>query len=434
MKNYRVLVPIILVVLFVLSIYVLADGRLTEQQTYEKMLFSARDAASKGINVDAEKYYLETLRVKESFGLRMEIGEFYSHIGDEREAIDWVEETQEKYPTEPAAYEFLMKRHLNAENYASCYDLYDLSRRREVRSAYLDGAMEEIEYYFFINDTKYAEVGLYNGSFCPIKVKERWGYAGLSGNIAIPARYKEVGTIVSNLGPVVSLEDEAYFIDPEGNKKHVVLGAGYIEKIGALAGDVFPVYDGNLWSFYNLNNEHIFGGFEEISSIGNGVAAVKQGDKWALVDTAGNMLTEAIYDGFVKDEKEVVFRNNRLFAIEGGKYYLVDSNGSRISEQAFEAARIFADTTYAAVKLGGKWGFIDAKGEFVIEPAYEEARSFSNGFAAVMVDGKWGFITADNKMVIPAQFDGAMDFNSKGGVFIATEDGWNILRLYRYNH
>lgn len=434
MKNYKALVPIILVVLFLLSLYVLADGRMSSQKEYDQALFAARDAAAKGINVDADKYYQIALGKKESFELRMEIGKFYSHIGEEGEAVAWAEEIQEMYPTEPAVYEFLMARHLSAENYVSCYDLYELSRRREVRSAYLESVMEEIKYYYFINETNYIEVGLYNGAYCPVRVKEHWGYAGLGGNIVIKAKYKEVGTMILDLAPVVSLEGDAYFIDPQGNRKHVILGIGYVEKVGALVNDVFPVYDGNVWNFYNMNDEYIFGGFQEISSIGNGVAAVKQGDKWALADRAGKMLTEAIYDGFAKDEKDVVFRNNRLFAIEGGKHYLIDCNGKRISEQAFEDARIFADATYAAVKLGGKWGYIDAEGEFVIEPTYEDARSFSNGFAAVMVDGKWGFITADNKLVIQPQFNDAKDFNSKGGVFVGTEDGWQILRLYQYNH
>ena len=68
------------------------------------------------------------------------------------------------------------------------------------------------------------------------------------------------------------------------------------------------------------------------------------------------------------DEKGVVYRNDRIFAKAAGKYYLLDENGKKVTDDTFEDARPFNGEGYAAVRIDGKWGFIDKDGKVVIKP------------------------------------------------------------------
>ncbi len=83
------------------------------------------------------------------------------------------------------------------------------------------------------------------------------------------------------------------------------------------------------------------------------------------------------------DEKVLFTVMTEYLPKAAGKYYLLDENGKKVTDDTFEDARPFNGEGYAAVRIDGKWGFIDKDGKVVIKPEYVEARSFSNGFAAV---------------------------------------------------
>ena len=229
-------------------------------------------------------------------------------------------------------------------------------------------------------------------------------------------------------------DGNAYYIDTEGHKKKVIDFVDNVEKLGFIYDDIFPLYDGKDWTFYNRDGKKIAGGFDDVSSMGNGIAAVKEKDKWHLIDEKGKKVTDDEYDEIAMDEKGVVYRNDRIFAKAAGKYYLLDENGKKVTDDTFEDARPFNGEGYAAVRIDGKWGFIDKDGKVVIKPEYVEARSFSNGFAAVRKASGWGFIDEDNDVVIECKFDDAKDFNDHGCVFVAIDDKWNYLLLYSQNH
>mgnify|MGYP006334487577 CR=1 FL=1 len=151
------------------------------------------------------------------------------------------------------------------------------------------------------------------------------------------------------------------------------------------------------------------------------------------MDASGKDYTGKSYQGVVMDEKEIVYRNGRVFVYDGSGYRMIDSSGKEYGH-SFEDARTFNDATYAAVKVNGKWGFVNKEGEMVIDPVYDDARSFSNGLAAVMIDGAWGFIDKNGELVINAIFCDAKDFSAKGTAYVHDGKYWRLLVLYKYNH
>ncbi|MGI9015259.1 MAG: WG repeat-containing protein [Phycisphaerales bacterium] len=105
--------------------------------------------------------------------------------------------------------------------------------------------------------------------------------------------------------------------------------------------------------------------FDEARPFQNGVAAVRVGDRWGIIDRTGDYLVEPTY-----------------------------MNGPS-----------FAESDVAPVNFDGKWGYIDLQGNIVIEPTFDKARSFSDGCAPFSLDGAWGFIDLGGRVLVPPMFD-----------------------------
>lgn len=432
MKNYKFIVPIVLVVLFIVSIYMLYDAKASTKQKYEQFLVEARESRELGVVIDAETAYQSALSVTPSLKLYVEIGEFYKDAGQTKKAIDWGHNILTNYPKKVEGYEFLMNMYVERSDYAACFDLYNTFQKRKLSSKTIDKLIASIEFEYFFN-CEYVDVGIFSSGLCPVQLAEKWGYVNQTGNRIIECKFKSAGHHSVDLAPVVDAENDVYFIDGNGNKKKVVEGVKDVKQLGFIENGIYSLFDGKTWGFYNDDSKHVFGKYDEVSSIGNGIAAVKNGKKWTLVDRDGKDISGKAYDGVVMDEKSVVYRNDRIFVYDNLSYYMIDSSGKKISDQSYEDAKVFNDTTYAAVKIKGEWGFVDKEGKVVIEPEYEDARSFNNGFAAVKFAGKWGFINPEGKLVIECDFDDSKDFNGSGAVFVKQDDVWRLLRLFKYN-
>ena len=433
MKNYKLLVPIVLVVLFLGSIYMLSDIKKTEQNKYDQILFTARDYREKDIQIDAEEYYMQAASLRPTVELYVEIGQFYWETEQVKNAMDWGAGITKTFPKEPLGYEFLMDIYNQQEDYIACFRLAETFRKRQLKSEKVDAILSALEYEYYFNG-EFHGVAAYSEGLCPIQIDGKWGYADDVGDRIISATYQYAGPFSEGMAPITDREGNCYFIDYSGNKKHVVLGVSDIKQLGPMESGLFSLYDGQKWHFYNTDHQKVFGDYDAVSAMANGIAAVKTGSSWQLVNHAGEDLSGSTYAAVAADEKGVVYRDERLFVSDGTSWRMIDYSGNIIGNDTYEDVRVFADTTYAAVKKNGKWGFVDKTGAEVIAPQFEDARSFVNGMAAVQKDGLWGYINPEGNIVIDAQFENALDFNSAGGAFVFMEGEWNLLRLYKYNY
>ncbi len=433
MKHYKFLVPILLILLFVSSFYMLYDQKATALNEYNGYIKEARRCHEQGILTDAQVYYNKAMEVKPSLELSLEIGRFYLDTDQGRMALDFSETMVDNYPKDAASYEFRMELLCANRDYAECFSLANEFTKRGLSSEKMSSYINEIEYKFFFSG-KYEEVGIYSDGLCPVRLGEEWGYANTHGALNVECVYQNAGAYSSQLAPIVDGYGDAYYIDAQGNKKFVVTTVQNIVALGALKNDVLALNNGISWGFYDKNGTYLFGEYESVSSLDGGVAAVMKDESWMLVNREGKQLTAESYQDVILDESKVAFRNERCFVNDGTGYKMIDSTGKTYGTNTFEDARIFNDSSYAAVLLNGKWGFVDSSGNIVIEPQYDDARSFSYGYAAVKKDGRWGFIDKNGKIVIEPQFNNAKDINANGCVFVVRSDKWELLRLYKYNY
>ena len=162
--------------------------------------------------------------------------------------------------------------------------------------------------------------------------------------------------------------------------------------------------------------------------IQNKLGAVKQGDKWAVIDDGYNAVTDFIYDDIKTDDYGYCSISGRIFAKTAKGYVMLDENGKQLGESVFEDAKPFLTEEPTSVKINGKWGFADMDGNIVIEPQYDDARPFSGGLAPVKNGTAWGYITLENQMVIEDTFMDARSFY-KGVAPVREGNQWSAIRL-----
>lgn len=434
MKNYKGLVPIVLAVCLVLSFYMLITTRADVANQYNTYLKQAREYGEKGIVVDAVYNYNAAMAIKDSLDLHLEVGNLYVQMEELDMAIAWGQKMVENYPTEAAAYEFLLTRYRANSDFHRCFALYEVIQKRELASEKITEIMKDIQYVFYYGEA-FDDVGPYSDGYYSVNREGKWGLATVNGNTAVYARYASVGAFVNGLAPVKTFDGEVYFIDVDGNKKKVVTAAGNLTELQPMVGDLYAGFDGVSWAFYNTNDKKVSEDYSNVSLMANGVAAVQKDGRWQVVDGNFNPISTDTYTDVVQDDRGVACRNGVIFVNKGNGYYMIDTTGKQVCDKVFEDVRLFGDQTYAAVETAQGWTFIDGKGEFVFKDRYfDDARSFVNGFAAVCGDGLWGYIDQEGNEVIAYQFMDAKDFSPKGCAFVKTENAWILLRLYSKNY
>lgn len=95
----------------------------------------------------------------------------------------------------------------------------------------------------------------------------------------------------------------------------------------------------------------------------------------------------------------------------GQLWGLIDRSGSWVVEPRYEAVLGGSDGRFAIMD-GRRWGYVTTGGTLVISPRFESARPFSEGAAAVKEGGRWGYVLADGSYLQPPAFDQAGDIDS----------------------
>jgi hypothetical protein len=119
---------------------------------------------------------------------------------------------------------------------------------------------------------------------------------------------------------------------------------------------------------------------KEIGYVGNGLFVAKEGKNMLLVSTVGKA-TEVPY------QEVRVFGDGMAAVKEGDKWgYMMPSGEEKIKPQ-FEQAEVFANKL-AAVKMKGKWGVINRMGKWVVPAEYDEYKEDNQGNRKLTKGGK----------------------------------------------
>jgi len=434
MKTVTKLFPLLLVLLMVFSAYSVFSAAGKASSQYKDYIAQGDEKAREGLIVDAAGFYEQALALKDNVNLKVKIGTMYLENGYGSKAVAIGEKLVEDYPKEVAAYDFLLTCYNKAENYDDCYEIIETAEKRKLSSEFITEMKNKTAYLYDFDPCKFSDVLVCVNENSVVKSGDKYGFSTAKGKYALPAVYLDAGFFVDGIAPVKDENGEIYYIDVEGYKRKVIPKDLKCEMVGSLVDGMIVVFDGQKYSYYNEKFKLQFGPFDYAGTMIGGIAAVKEGELWYLVNKKGEKINKTPYEDIILNDREMANYFDRSFVKTGGAYIMVDSKGKQVGDQKFEDARLFASSGFAAVKQGGKWGFVNTEGAITIKPQFEDARSFNNDLAAVCKDGVWGYIAADGEIKIAPQFQYAMDFNNKGYAFVKCQDTWATIMLYRLNY
>lgn len=435
MKNYRTLVAVVLVFMMALSIYTMINSSIEQKAELDALQKQATELAEKGLYDKAVDKYKAMIFLDNKVDYHIAICNLYRDSGNMSERVFKCEETVAQFPNEPAVYATALQTYIDGNMLNVAFEMLGKFDGRQLQSAEVDKLRDTIEYSFFCEYLDSDEVGEPCGNFVTVCREGKWGYITMRGDDFVKPGYVKAGPFGLNSAAVLTEDGAWYQLGADGIMAQNIssLVEGKIEDVGITNDGLTPICVDGKYGYYNENFEKVFGEYDFAGGYNHGVAPVRTGDSWSIVNTEGKIIADGFQD-ISLDHRGLCCMQERMAVKKDGKYYLAGMDGKAIGKQKFDEMKCVSGGTMFAVKLGGKWGFVDLEGKIAIEPAYEDAHSFSNELAAVKKDSLWGFINEKNKMVIPAIYSDCSSMSSGGCALVQEGDVWSILKLYSKNY
>ena len=433
MKSLKNLMPIILVVCMILAAYVLFTSKMDLADEYEEYISQARSYAEQGIVSKSAEAYDSAIAMNDIFELNMEKAQMYSDNEYGVMAIESGEELVKKYPKDVRAYEFLLNQYFESKEYSDFFELKKETEKRHLTSDRINELYNEIEYLYELNYSGYDQAKNFSNGFWAVARDDSWGYLDEYGSRVIDFKYKSAKQFVLDVAAVEEQDGSWYYIDSNAEKAVVPSSDIKVKDLGVYT-QLIAISNDGKYGYYDHNFAYKFGEYDYAGSFNCGVAPVKIGNEWVLINENGEKITESKFEDVVMDEKGVAFRNDRAFVKTSDGYIMIDTAGNRIGTDLYKAAEVFVDNGPAAVKIGSKWGFVGTDGKLVINADYDNAHSFCYGLAAVCKNGRWGYINEESELCIDYAFEDALNFNEKGVSMVLDDNDWVVLLLTKYNY
>ncbi|MBS5112099.1 MAG: WG repeat-containing protein [Coprobacillus cateniformis] len=402
-----------------------------EYAGYNENVNKGNKAYSKEIYIDAIDYYENALQSKKTDSqVWIKLSDSYYHLGQSDQFLSTMEKAIDALPNHQELYVKLANYYIAIEDYESLYKILysanDVKDRKEI-----DSMIEKYRDNYTTIDQVYTNVGTWHDGYMVVQSGENYGLVNANGKLQLDTIYQNIGSFDSELKVVpVQLEDKWFYVTIEGYKK--LVGDHEYTYLGTFNDGYAPAsYKDKYGWIDNSFKDYKFEYDYTTMFIGN-VAAVKKGDKWALINKKFKLLTDFIYDEVKLDENGSIGNGEAIFVKQNNVYSLVDNKGKKISKEVFEDVRAFQGDQYAAVKKNGKWGFISTKGKKVIDYQYADAHSFCNGVAGVSNGTSWGAISQDKKVILDYNFQDIRAMSSNGVLVVKLGEQWQCIKIYSY--
>jgi WG containing repeat len=168
------------------------------------------------------------------------------------------------------------------------------------------------------------------------------------------------------------------------------------------------------WGYVDFSCSHIVipPQFSYAYGFSEGVAAVKVGEKWGFINTAGKLAISPQFDGVGYKGFAEGLMNVKI----GSQWGVIDHTGSFVIPPKFYHLERFSEglafasivDEYAALTDSSIYGFIDKTGQFAISPRFRVSNNgvpnwiFKNGIAILYKSG----LMDEGEGVIPSDGDG----------------------------
>ena len=437
MKNkYRSLVPICLVVLMAVSIYSMVSAASSKEKEIDELLNKASSCAQQGLYDKSASYYSSIIEKDNRIDYYLNVIDMYYDAEQYEACSKWCEKALTSFPKDARSYDRMIRVCLQQKAYSDAYTTLDDFDGRRLTSETIEKYRSDMEYLFYVDTLSYDDVTSYSSEYVGFNNKGKWGLATVKGSSKVKAQFKQIGYFANGLVAVLDDSNTWYYMDENGEYAYNISNSvgGEITDVGLYNNDLFPVCKDGKYGFYDISFTKKLGDYDFAGSFSGGIAAVKQGDQWHIINTQGEDVTKETYESVVLDGRGVCCQNDRLFVKSQDDYIMINSAGERVGTESFDDAKLFSNGEYAAVMQGELWGFLNHDGAITLEPRYENALSFSMGLAAVCENELWGYIDTTGNTIVDLEYKECRSFASTGTAYVKSDTNWALIKLYKYNH
>jgi len=244
----------------------------------------------------------------------------------------------------------------------------------------------------------------------PVKTGNNWGYIDSTCSFKVDPAFENAGEFHNNRAFVIKAGRSAYIND----SGRVICPFQFLQATDFSDSLAFVLDKNSAIQCIDLNMKTKFTlkDVQEVSNFKEGLASVKQADKYGFINKTGKVVIPFQYD-------DVLFFSEGLCAVAVTKqiedstyseWTYINTSGKTTSNSVFEVAQNF-NSGLAAVKRNGKWSWIDKKEKDVFGSDFEECQSFKDGFAAYKKDGFFGLINKSGKLILEPSYAIIGNFN-----------------------
>ncbi len=254
----------------------------------------------------------------------------------------------------------------------------------------------------------------FSGGLAVANFDRMTGYINTKGKVAIEAKYYEGLQFSDGLAWVTYENSNPIAINKSGKEKFTLENVRQVNQFSdGLA--VFTRYDDGIsYGAVNTSGKIVIAPQQyELRDFSNGKAACKNGDtyKWGFMDKSGKIVIN-----FQFDEIQPFDANGLACVRLGDNWGVINGKGEYVINPRFAGIR--ADGDWFMIYESGKVGWCDKKGNYTINPQFSNALLFNgSGLAPVQEGSKWGYVNKKGMIEIPYQFEQATSFiNNKVAV------------------
>ncbi len=214
-------------------------------------------------------------------------------------------------------------------------------------------------------EAEYEEAEVFAEGFAKVKKNEKYGFVDQQGTLVIPCRYNWVDNFKEGVAAVrIDQGGEQGLINQKGELVVGMQNAYYEPAQNGLIKYYSYANDGMEAGILTTSGKVIFDkkSFNEVKIQPNGLIYVKKGERWAIADRTGRMISGFDYSYIEPFEGQELIRVNKGGLLYGGHH----------------EAEEYVD--------GGLWGAVDQRGNLKIPIQFPDLGKFSEGLAPARSD------------------------------------------------
>ena len=402
----------------------------------EELTAKAEAYLAQGVYYDASQLYGQAVEADpQNYDLWLKYAQSLAQISKTTSAVEAWETAIQLDPDRPDAYENLMGFHLERNDYEAAQEVLESARKVE-KTETMEQMSNTIRQNYKTAFESFSQASSWNDGYAVVSNGDSFYLSEGTEGVILKNGYSYLSAYDAETGFVSAYteEDGWFCIDEDGYKRRVAPEG--VTWMGAFGDQLVPVKNteglfGFLDTDMNWAQECVY---QNATSFKDGIAAVCQGDKWALIDSDFDPITDFIYDQIAIDANGYCTAQGAVLAAENGQYSLLNKKGEVVAASIGEKAKPFYETGWAAVFQNGQWKYIDTKGEVKLEVAVQDADSFSNGLAAVSdtADGSsWYYIDENGNRWMDTSFEWAGPMNDTLEMMVKTAGVYRAIGLYQ---